>query len=199
MHRTTHICIAAFTVFLVVGLFLECENEKNPSEQPKDEDNGLVGLPDNYKGILVLNYVNTAFPEFDESVDMTVDLKKNGEVSIGSGTLNYDAQQGDSDFRIQRTGNLSTAPGGYIFEDLGSGEKVLIVNEGINYYDHMITWYYDRQAATWKKALDQENSGTWNNDLIFYIVKATIEPEVVERVEATGKVRWTLTLEPKIP
>ena len=199
MQRAIYVYIAAFALFLVLGLFLECEEAKNPSEQPKNEDNGLVGLPDNYKGTLILNYVNTAFPEFDESVSFIVDLQKNGEVSIGSGTLNYDAQQGDSDFRIQRTGNLSVNPGGYTFEDLGSGEKVLIVNEGINYYDHMITWYYDRQAATWKKVLDQENSGTWNNDLVFYIVSATIDPEVVERVEATGKVRWILTLEPKIP
>lgn len=182
-------------LFCILISFITCKKGKNPAKS--DNNDGPDTLSNNYTGTLTLQYSNEAFPAFDESIQLTVEVFKNGDVTFGTGILLYDAEQNDSEFKIRRTGMLNVAPEGFVFEDIGSGEKIIVTNENIQYTDHMIHWVWNRNSASWVETLNEMNSGLWNEGLVFYIENSVIQASVVERAEALGTIRWTLILVPE--
>ena len=162
-----------------------CSNEPGPSETEDDV------LSNEYLGYLKLRFTNS-FPSIDETTQVDVHVHKNGDMTIGSGTLSYDADDNNGQSRIKRTGTLTLNPNGSYFES--NGEDYLDVNENTNLNETMTVWYWNPQSQTWVQALSENITDTWNGGLAFKMNDAVISESTVGVTTTQGSVIWSLHL-----
>lgn len=150
-------------------------------------------LDNSYTGTLHLNFSNV-FPEFDESSSVSVEVDKQGNMTFGTGTLNYSGEDDNGEMKIKRTGTLTIAPNGeYINE---AGNEHFAVNENTIVNEHMQTWYWD--GSVWQLYMDENITVTWNGGLIFDLDDAATTGSVCEVTNSQGSIIWTLTLSPDL-
>ncbi len=148
-------------------------------------------LDNNYSGTLHLNFSNT-FPEFDESTSVSVEVDKYGNMTFGTGTLDYSGEDDNGEIKIKRTGTLTIQPNGeYISE---TGNEHLAVNENTTVNEHMQTWVWD--GSEWQPYMDENITATWNGGLVFDLDEAATIGSVCEITNSQGSIVWTLTLTP---
>ena len=62
-----------------------------------------VDINSESSGTLELHFTNELLPSFDASTQVTVDIKEDGTVAFGTGTLNYEGEDTLGEFRIKRS------------------------------------------------------------------------------------------------
>ena len=182
---------------VLAGLFGACSDD---SSAPDDKDDNVGPPPPEqvldwtYTGSLWLRYMNVSLPAFDAtSGPVSVDVDQFGRMTFGTGTLPYEGEETLGDFRIKRSGTITIRPNGHWF-DL-SGADHFAVNENSTVNENMKTWVWT--GSEWQPVLDEDINSTFNGGLDFNLQDAVYgSGSVVERVEATGTVRWTLVLLP---
>jgi len=181
--RSLFVCVFFAALFAIAG----CGSSNNATgPDPQVLDNS-------YTGTLHLDFSNV-FPEFDESASVSVEVDKQGNITFGTGTLNYSGEDDNGEIKIKRTGTLTIAPNGeYINE---AGNEHFAVNENTTVNEHMQTWYWDGSA--WQPSMDENITATWNGGLMFNLGEATTTGSVCEVTNSQGSIVWTLTLTPEL-
>lgn len=175
-----------FLVVPILFLYLSsCSNEPGPNETEDDV------LSNEYQGYLKLKFTNS-FPSFDETTQVDVHVYKNGDMTIASGTLSYDAEEDNGQSRIKRVGTLTLQPSGHYFDN--NGEDYLDVDENTTVNETMTVWYWNPQNQTWVQALNENITDTWNGGLAFKMNDAVISESTVGVTTAQGSVIWSLHL-----
>lgn len=148
-----------------------------------------------FTGTLTLHFSND-FPAIDESAAISAAVSEYGAVTFGSGTLSYDGEQTQGDFRIRRRGTLTIDPDGW-YNDAGP-EVYIEVDEHTTYQETLQTWYRDN-SGQWVPVLDETVSGLWDGGLAFDFNAATMDGDTVSVVTGQGSAAWTLQLIAAIP
>ena len=151
------------------------------------------GLDNSYTGTLELRFSN-AYPEFDESTTVSVDIDINGTVTIGTGSLYYEGEDDNGQSKLKRSGTLTLAPYGNVFH--ANGGIIIEVDENTSFNERFQQWVWD--GTTWIEVVDENISGTWNGGLGFDLDEAVISGSTVGVTNAQGSVIWTLTLTPTL-
>lgn len=146
-------------------------------------------LSNGYSGFLKLRFTNT-FPAFDETAQVDVTINKYGEVTFGSGTLTYNADDNNGQARIIRNGTLQLNPTGYYFDN--SGEDYIGVDENTIVNENMIVYYWD--GTNWVETINENINDTWHGGLAFSINQAVLNGSIVQAITGQGSVIWTLYL-----
>jgi hypothetical protein len=133
-----------------------------------------------------------AFPYFDASTQVSVDLKEDGSVTFGTGTLTYEGDDDNGQSRIRRSGTLSLAPFGSTY-DTGNDLRI-DVNENTTVNEHFQQWVWT--GTSWRLVVDTNFSGTWNGGLVFYRSEAEAGGSTIAVVTPQGSASWTLRLDP---
>ena len=183
--RTLKILFIIFPMLLM--FLLSCSNEPGPVETNEDV------LSNEYQGYLKLNFTNSSLPSFDETTQVDVHVYKNGDMTIASGTLSYNAEEDNGQSKIKRVGTLTLHPTGKYFDN--NGVDYLDVKENTNLNETMTVWYWNPQNQTWVQALNENITDTWNGGLAFKINDAVISESIVSVVTTTGSVIWSLHLD----
>jgi hypothetical protein len=156
-------------------------------------DSGFVALgqvlSNEYSGFLQLRFTNT-YPSFDETAQVDVTINKYGEVTFGSGTLTYNADDNNGQSRIVRNGTLQINPNGYYFDN--GGEDYVGVDENTTVNENLIVYYWD--GLNWVEAVNETITDTWHGGLAFSIDDAVINGSIIQVVTAQGSVTWGLYL-----
>jgi len=165
-------------------------------EELKDENEMIaaanVDIKSTSSGTLELVFMNVALPAFDASTEVSVDIGEQGTVTFGTGTLNYEGEEDNGQFKIKRSGTLTLAPTGTTVE---IGDDLRIdVKENTTVNERIQTWYWD--GSSWISVLDENITDTWNGGLVFYRSEAKAGGSTVQVVADTGSVTWTLQLDP---
>jgi hypothetical protein len=151
-----------------------------------------VDINSTNSGTLELHFMNVALPAFDASTEVTVDIGEQGTVTFGTGTLNYEGEEDNGQFKIKRSGTLTLAPSGTTFE---TGNDLRIdVKENTTVNERIQTWVWD--GASWMGILDEKISDTWNGGLVFYRSEAEAGGSTIQVITDTGSVTWTMRLDP---
>ncbi len=158
-----------------------------------DENFSIVkpAFTNEYTGFLELRFTN-AFPSFDETTQVDVEIDKNGNVIFGTGTLSYNADEDNGQSRIRRVGTLSLNPIGHLFDN--NGEAYIDVNENTTINETMTVWYWDSNNQMWVEVINEAINDTWNGGLAFSVDDAVLTGSVVQSVTANGSVTWSLHL-----
>jgi hypothetical protein len=149
---------------------------------------GLV-LSNEYSGFLQLRFTNT-YPSFDETAQVDVTINKYGEVTFGSGTLTYNADDNNGQSRIVRNGTIQLNPTGYYFDN--NGADFIAVDENATITENMIVYYWD--GTQWVEALNENITDTWHGGYAFSIDDAVINGSIIQVVTAQGSAAWGLYL-----
>lgn len=150
-------------------------------------------LDSNYLGTLELNFSNV-FPEFNETTTVPVEVDKYGNITFGTGTLDYSGEDDNGETKINRTGTLTIQPNGVYVST--SGDEHFAVNENTTVDEQMTSWYWD--GSTWQLFMDENIVVTWNAGLVFYLDEAAIDGSVCGVTTSQGSVIWTLYLSPTL-
>lgn len=174
------------TAFLSLALIVGCGGQ-----------NDGPSLQSNYIGELGLK-ISNAFPPFEASTQLAVEIDINGYVTIGTGTLAYDGEgiheSGDS--KIRRSGTLNLAPSGELVPN-GDDFTVSILEN--TFYDETFQqWAWDKNNKVWIEAFDYEVSGTWNEGLGFSLNEAEVSSSTVGVSNEQGSLTWTLAISPAL-
>ena len=158
-------------------------------------DSGFVTLgqvlSNEYSGFLQLRFTNT-YPAFDETAQVDVTINKYGEVTFGSGTLTYNADDNNGQSRIVRIGTLQINPNGYYFDN--SGEDYVHVNENTTINENMIVYVWDSNSLSWIEYANENINTVWNGGLAFSIDDAVLTGSIISSANAWGSVTWGLYL-----
>ena len=156
-------------------------------------DSGFVALcqvlSNEYTGFLQLRITNT-YPAFDETTQADVEINKYGEVTFGTGTLSYNADDNNGQSRIVRIGTIQLNPSGYYFDN--NGADFIGVDENATINENLIVYYWD--GTQWVEALNENINETWNSGYAFSINDAVINGSIIQVVTAQGSVTWGLYL-----
>lgn len=175
------VCFLTITLFLI----LSCsEEDPTPVEPPQVFTNA-------YSGFLKLDFTNQ-FPAFSETAQVDVMIDVYGNVTFGTGTLSYNADDNNGQSRIVRVGTLSLNPNGSHFVD--NWEDYIEVNENTTINENMVVYYWDDNSQTWVEVINENINDTWNGGLAFNLDDAVLTGSVIQSVTAWGSVTWGLYL-----
>ncbi len=150
-----------------------------------------VDINSESSGTLALHFTNSALPPFDASTQVTADIGEQGTVTFGTGTLNYEGEDDNGQFKIRRSGTLTLAPTGTTVE---IGDDLRIdVKENTTVNERLQTWVWT--GTSWMSVLDENITDTWNGGLVFYKSEAKAGGSTVQAATGDGSVTWTLRLE----
>jgi len=180
--RSLFVCVFFAALFAIAG----CGSSNNATGPDPELDN-------NYTGTLHLNFSNE-FPEFDESTTVSVEVDKYGNMTFGTGTLNYSGEDDNGEMKMNRTGTLTIQPNGEYIS--GTGNEHFAVNENTTVNERIQTWIWD--GSVWQLYLDENITATWNGGLVFDLGEATTTGSVCEVTNSQGSIVWTLTLTPEL-
>ena len=158
-----------------------------------DEDFTIVKqvFTNEYTGFLELRFTNT-FPSFDEITQVDVHIDKYGQVTFGTGTLSYNADDNNGQSRIVRNGTLQINPNGYYFDN--SGEDYVHVNENTTINENMIVYVWDSNSLSWIEYANENINTVWNGGLAFSIDDAVLTGSIISSANEWGSVTWGLYL-----
>ena len=177
--------LSVFIIVCFCFLQFSCSEEETQPTTPPEV------LSNEYLGFLRLNFTNQ-FPFFDETTQVDVTIDKYGKVTLGTGTLSYDADDDNGQSRIVRVGTLSLNPKGNHI--VNNGEDYIEVDENTTIDENMIVYYWDDNNLTWVVAINENINSTWNGGLAFNIDDAVLTGSVIQSANAWGSVTWGLYL-----
>lgn len=164
-------------------LILSCsEDDPGPTEPPQVFTNA-------YSGFLRLDFTNQ-FPAFSETAQVDVMIDVYGNVTFGTGTISYNADDNNGQSRIVRNGTIYLNPSGYYFDN--NGEDYIGVDENATINENMIVYYWD--GSQWVEAINENISDTWHGGYAFSIDDAVINGSIIQVVTAHGSASWGLYL-----
>jgi hypothetical protein len=172
-----------FSVIVCLSILMLCSC--NPGE----------GLDNSYTGTLELR-ISNAYPEFDESTTVSVDIDINGAVTIGTGSLYYEGEDDNGDSKIKRAGTLTLAPSGRVVKK--NGVVLVEIDENTTVDECFEMWAWDDDNFVWVPATNYEVSVTWNGGLVFDLDEAADTSDMISVANGQGFVDWTLSLAPSI-
>lgn len=174
-------CLINFLLVLTI-ILIGCskdETETGPKEY----------LDHEYSGYLRLHFTND-FPSLDKTVDVDVHINKYGEMTFGTGSVSYDADENNGQTRIRRTGTLTLNPNGsYFFDNM---IDKFDVNENTTINETMTVWYGD--GVNWTQAFSENINSTWNGGLVFKLEDAVWNGSHVSVNTGYGSADWGLYL-----
>jgi hypothetical protein len=153
----------------------------------------LPVLTHSYTGLLELQYTQE-MPPISETVRMNVRVERDGRVTIGPATLNYDGLHETADTRLQQTGTIALAPTGAWHRD-GDVDHIAVVEHGTG-SDHLQMW--GLVNGQWVQFVDETRAVNWTGGLDFRLDEATMAGAVVASDAGAFRVRWTLGLAPEL-
>ncbi len=169
-------------IVFVIVLFTGCskdETETGPKEY----------LDYEYTGTLRLHFTND-FPSIDKTVSVNVQINKYGDMTFGTGSVSYDADENNGQTRIRRNGTLTLNPkGNYLFEN---GKDLFEVNENTTIQETMTIWYGD--GVNWTQFSSENINGLWNGGLVFDLQDAVWNGSHVSLITGYGSGDWSLHL-----
>ena len=153
MFTTKKVLLFALLVFAIS--YWGCSD----SSSPDDDDNTGPPPPTQvldwtYGGSLWLRFTNASLPTFDATsgpVNVTVD--QFGRMTFGTGSLPYEGDETQGDFRIKRSGNINIRPNGHWVEV--SGEDHFAVKENSTVTETMQTWVFD--GMQWQQVYQRDH------------------------------------------
>jgi hypothetical protein len=171
---------------LVIALFISScsSDDQAPTEPPQVFTNA-------HSGFMKLDFTNQ-FPAFNETAQVDVTIDVYGNVTFGTGTLSYNADDNNGQSRIVRTGTLNLNPKGSHF--VSNGEDYIEVDENTTINENMIVYYWDDNSQSWVEMINENINNTWNGGLAFNVADAVLTGSVVQSVTAWGSVTWGLYL-----
>lgn len=169
--------------------YMACEGWKDAHEMIAAAN---VDINSESSGTLELHFTNE-FPSFDASTQVTVDIGEQGTVTFGTGTLHYEGEDDNGQFKIKRSGTLTLAPTGTTVE---IGDDLRIdVKENTTVNEYLQSWVWD--GSSWMQVMNENITDTWNGGLVFYRSEARAGGSTVQAATGDGSVTWTLRLEDK--
>lgn len=171
-------------VLVIPVIFLLSCSEEEPTGPPQ-----VFNVE--YDGFLKLTFTNV-FPSFNETTQVDVHIDKYGEVTFGTGTLSYNADEDNGQSRIVRVGTLSLKPKGSHF--VNNGDDYVDVDENTTINENMIVYYWDDNSQSWIEFLNEDINITWHGGLGFNIDDAVLSGSVLQSVTAWGSTTWGLYL-----
>ena len=171
-------------ILIVIFLLLASACSKDETETgPKEY------LDHEYSGRLRLHFTND-FPSLDKTVDVNVQINKYGEMTFGTGSVSYDADENNGQTRIRRKGTLTLNPNGsYFFDNM---IDKFDVNENTTINETMTVWYGD--GVNWTQAFSENINSTWNGGLVFNLEDAVWNGSHVSVNTGYGSADWGLYL-----
>ncbi|MBK7631935.1 MAG: hypothetical protein IPJ23_14750 [Ignavibacteriales bacterium] len=170
-------------IVFVIVLFTGCskdETETGPKEY----------LDYEYTGTLRLHFTND-FPSIDKTVSVNVQINKYGDMTFGTGSVSYDADENNGQTRIRRNGTLTLNPNGSYFFDNMSDKFDVKENTTIN--ETMTVWYGD--GVNWTQAFSENINSVWNGGLVFSLDEAVMTGSHVSVSTGSGSADWELNLD----
>lgn len=104
----------------VLAHYIACEGLKDQHEMIAAAN---VDINSESSGTLELHFTNEFLPSFDAFTQVTVDIKEDGTVNFGTGTLTYEGEDTLGEFRIKRSGILTLEPHGSTV-DIGNDLRI---------------------------------------------------------------------------
>lgn len=130
-------------------------------------------------------------PPIQATTQMSVDVDRYGNMTIGTGTLSYDGEVTvENESRLRRTGQVTLSPTGSWFDNAGIDQ--LKVTENGTGQEQYRQWIFD--GSDWQLWIDEIIPITWTGGLAFVLDDALIMGSVVESTTTAGTARWTLHL-----
>lgn len=172
------------SVLVTISFLLSCSEDETITDPPQ-----VFNV--DYNGFLKLTFTNE-FPSFDETTQVDVHIDKYGNVTMGTGTLSYNADENNGQSRIVRVGTLSLNPNGNHF--VSNNINYLGVDENTTIAENMIVYYWDETTQAWVEFVNENINSTWNGGLAFNIDDAVWSGSVIQSVTAWGSVTWGLYL-----
>lgn len=169
---------------------IACQGLKDEHEMIRAAN---VDIGSTSSGTLEL-HMTCAFPYFDASTQVSVDLNEDGSVTFGTGTMTYEGDDDNGQSRIRRSGTLSLAPFGSTY-DTGTDLRI-DVNENTTVNERLQQWVWT--GSSWWLVVDTTFSGTWDGGLVFYRSEAEAGGSTIAVVTPQGSASWTLRLDPSL-
>ena len=166
--------------------FMACEDWKDEHEMIAAAN---VDITSESSGTLELHFTNE-FPSFDASTQVSVDIREDGTVTFGTGTLTYGGEETMGEFRIKRSGTLTLEPNGTTAE-IGDDLRIDVM-ENTTVNETLQTWVWT--GSDWMQTMNETITETWNGGLVFYRSEARAGGSTVQAVTGDGSVVWTLRL-----
>lgn len=177
------IILILLSASVVIFCFDGCKDKDD------DPDPNPTLLEHFYEGDLVIFYSN-AFPEFEATTSISVEVNRYGDMTFEQGTLFYSGTSDNGQAKLQREGELTIAPYG---ETIKNGDEIMFeVDENTVVVETYKMWVWDGQQ--WIIQVDESITDTWNNGLSFTLAEAVEEGSENIISNANGTLRWTFYL-----
>jgi hypothetical protein len=160
-----------------------------PGDAPADPSRDPV-LDRAYDGFLNVEFT-CSYPDFESSAQMDVHIGIYGVVTISEATMNYGGSE-PRECTYTRTGTWDIAPLGYY---RAGPPQHIEVDENVAFSEHLLMVCPPPVGTI----LDETLSDVLHGGLAFDFLEAQTDGAVVQVVNGTDTIRWTLGLVPSLP